>query len=141
MLREYDAANRLTAEVHREAASGIDNRTEFGYDAAGNLVEITDSQGRKTRIAYDLMNREIRRIERDGGVQRTIYDRNGQVVRLDPAQRIRRPDGRGARDSSSPTTPRGACSRCSARRGRCSRPTPTTRRAGCSSGWTAWAAA
>ena len=28
------------------------------------------------------MNREIRRIERDGGVQRTIYDRNGQVVRL-----------------------------------------------------------
>ena len=56
VLREYDAANRLTAEVHREAASGIDNRTEFGYDAAGNLVEITDSQGRKTRIAYDLMN-------------------------------------------------------------------------------------
>ena len=45
-------------------------------------MEITDSQGRKTRIAYDLMNREIRRIERDGGVQRTIYDRNGQVVRL-----------------------------------------------------------
>ena len=28
------------------------------------------------------MNREIRRIERDGGVQRTVYDRNGQVVRL-----------------------------------------------------------
>ena len=30
-------------------------------------MEVTDSQGRKTRIAYDLMNREIRRIERDGG--------------------------------------------------------------------------
>ncbi|OUP07850.1 hypothetical protein B5F35_13930, partial [Anaeromassilibacillus sp. An200] len=82
ILREYDAANRLTAEIHRETASGIDNRTEFGYDAAGNLTEITDNQGRKTRIAYDLLNREIRRTERDGGVQRTVYDRNGHVVRL-----------------------------------------------------------
>ena len=82
ILREYDAANRLIAETHREERSGIDNRTQFGYDAAGNLTEITDNQGRKTCIAYDLLNREIRRIERDGGVQRTIYDRNGQVVRL-----------------------------------------------------------
>ena len=82
ILREYDAANRLIAETHREERSGIDNRTQFGYDAAGNLTEITDNQGRKTRIAYDLLNREIRRIERDGGVQRTVYDRNGQVVRL-----------------------------------------------------------
>ena len=82
ILREYDAANRLIAETHREESSGIDNRTQFSYDAAGNLTEITDNQGRKTRIAYDLLNREIRRIERDGGVQRTVYDRNGQVVRL-----------------------------------------------------------
>lgn len=36
----------------------------------------------RQKCAYDLLNREIRRIERDGGVQRTIYDRNGQVVRL-----------------------------------------------------------
>ena len=36
----------------------------------------------RKEYAYDLMNREILRIERDGGVQRTIYDRNGQVVRL-----------------------------------------------------------
>ena len=82
ILREYDAANRLIAETHREERSGIDNRTQFGYDAAGNLTEITDNQGRKTRIAYDLLNREIRRIEQDGGVQRTVYDRNGQVVQL-----------------------------------------------------------
>ena len=32
ILWEYDAANRLTAESHREEASGIDNWTEFGYD-------------------------------------------------------------------------------------------------------------
>ena len=45
ILREYDAANRLIAETHREERSGIDNRTEFGYDAAGNLTEITDNYG------------------------------------------------------------------------------------------------
>lgn len=28
------------------------------------------------------MNREIRRIEKDGGVRRTVYDRNGKIVRL-----------------------------------------------------------
>ena len=82
ILREYDAADRLIAETHKEKASGIQNRTQFSYDAAGNLIEITDNQGRKTRIAYDLMNREIRRIEKDGGVQRTVYDRNGKIVRL-----------------------------------------------------------
>ena len=82
ILREYDAADRLIAETHKEKASGIQNRTQFSYDAAGNLIEIADNQGRKTRIAYDLMNREIRRIEKDGGVQRTVYDRNGKIVRL-----------------------------------------------------------
>ena len=82
ILREYDDADRLTLETHKEKASGIHNRTQFGYDAAGNLVEITDNQGRKTLLAYDLMNREIRRIEKDGGVQRTVYDRNGNIIRL-----------------------------------------------------------
>ena len=47
------------------AYDGIDNRTEFGYDAAGNLTKIMDNQETKTRIAYDLLNWEIRQIEKD----------------------------------------------------------------------------
>ena len=47
------------------AYDGIDNRTEFGYDAAGNLTKIMDNQRIKTRIAYDLLNWEIRQIEKD----------------------------------------------------------------------------
>ena len=40
-------------------------------------MEITDNQGRKTRVEYDLLNREIRRTEKDGGVTRSFYDGNG----------------------------------------------------------------
>ena len=69
--------NRLIAETHIDKASGIYNRTEFAYDKAGNLVEITDNQGRKTQVEYDLLNREIRRVEKDGGVTRSFYDSNG----------------------------------------------------------------
>jgi RHS repeat-associated protein len=82
ILREYDAADRLVAETHREKASGIHNRTRFSYDKAGNLVEITDNQGRRTAIEYDLLNREIRRIEKDGGITRSFYNGNGQLSKV-----------------------------------------------------------
>ena len=79
--REYDAADRLIMECHIDKNSGIDNTTHFAYDKAGNLVCITDNQGRKTEIEYDLMNREIRRTEKDGSVTRQFYDKNGQLIK------------------------------------------------------------
>lgn len=82
ILREYDAADRLVAETHREKTSGIHNRTLFSYDKAGNLVGITDNQGRRTVIEYDLLNREIRRIEKDGSVTRSFYDGNGRLAKV-----------------------------------------------------------
>ena len=81
ILREYDEADRLVAEEHRERRSGIKNRIRFGYDKAGNLVEIQDNQGRKTTLEYDRLNREIKRIERDGSVTRSFYNPNGYLVR------------------------------------------------------------
>ncbi|WP_207650876.1 RHS repeat-associated core domain-containing protein [Anaerocolumna jejuensis] len=82
ILREYDAADRLIKETHREKKSGIHNTTGFAYDKAGNLLCITDNQGRKTQIEYDLLNREIQRTERDGGITRQFYDTNGQLVKV-----------------------------------------------------------
>lgn len=61
---------------------GIHNTTVFSYDKAGNIICITDNQGRETRLEYDPMNREIRRIEKDGAVTRQIYDRNGQLSKV-----------------------------------------------------------
>ncbi|MEE1255056.1 MAG: DUF6531 domain-containing protein, partial [Lachnospiraceae bacterium] len=82
ILREYDAADRLIMERHIDKNSGIDNTTYFAYDKAGNLVCTTDNQGRKTEIEYDLMNREIRRTEKDGSVTRQFYDKNGQLIKV-----------------------------------------------------------
>ncbi len=82
ILREYDAADRLVSERHVDKACGIDNTTQFAYDKAGNLISITDNQGRSTQIEYDLMNREIRRTERDGSVTRQFYNIDGQLVKI-----------------------------------------------------------
>ena len=43
---------------------------------------ITDSLGRRTVIEYDLLNREIRRIEKDGSVTRSFYDGNGRLSKV-----------------------------------------------------------
>jgi len=82
ILREYDAADRLIKESHNEKKSGIHNTTSFVYDKAGNLICITDNQGRKTEIKYDLLNQEIQRTERDGGTTRRFYDNNGQLIKV-----------------------------------------------------------
>ena len=82
ILREYDAADRLISERHIDKDCGIDNTTRFAYDKAGNLVSITDNQGRSTQIAYDLMNQEIKRTERDGSVTRQFYDAEGQLIKV-----------------------------------------------------------
>lgn len=80
--REYDAADRLISETHFEKGTGIDNTTRFEYDRAGNLVTVTDNLGRKTCMGYDLMNRETRCTERDGGTTLRQYDSNGNMARV-----------------------------------------------------------
>ncbi|MCX4298476.1 MAG: hypothetical protein OSJ73_15820 [Lachnospiraceae bacterium] len=82
IIREYDVADRLILERHIDKNCGIDNTTQFAYDKAGNLVSITDNQGRSTRIDYDLMNQEIKRTERDGSVTRQFYDAEGQLIKV-----------------------------------------------------------
>ena len=45
-------------------------------------MQITDNQGRVTRIEYDLLNREMRRTEKDGGVTRSFYNGNGWLSKV-----------------------------------------------------------
>lgn len=80
--RQYDEADRLTVETHVEKTTGIHNTTRFVYDKGGNLTEVTDNLGNTVRIEYDLLDQEIRRTEKDGGIIRRLYDRNGRLSRL-----------------------------------------------------------
>lgn len=65
-----------------EKSTGIHNTTCFAYDKGGNLTEVTDNLGNTVRIEYDLLDQEIRRTEKDGGIIRRLYDRNGRLSRL-----------------------------------------------------------
>ncbi len=82
ILRAYDKADRLIMERHVDKAGGIDNTTRLSYDKMGNLVSITDNLGRKTQIEYDLMNHEIKRVERDGSVTRQFYNLDGYLSKV-----------------------------------------------------------
>ncbi|MCH5343811.1 MAG: hypothetical protein J1E64_07210, partial [Acetatifactor sp.] len=80
--REYDVADRLTAEIHLEKKTGLHNTTRFTYDKAGNLICITDNLGRETRMEYSLLRQETCRMEKDGGMTRTFYDLDQRRVKV-----------------------------------------------------------
>ena len=79
--RAYDKADRLIEEVHIDKENGIENKTIFTYDKAGNIVKVTDTNDAKEIYEYDLLNRETKKINKDGGVERSFYNKNGQLIR------------------------------------------------------------
>ncbi|SDL50114.1 RHS repeat-associated core domain-containing protein [Dendrosporobacter quercicolus] len=97
--RQYDAADRLIAETHKDNQNGIQNKTEITYDKAGNIIKIRDVKGVEEHYEYDLLNREIKHRGKNGGVTRTVYDKNGRVSRriLPNEYRNKGDDGTGYR--------------------------------------------
>lgn len=79
--REYDEADRLISETHKDKENGIENRTEISYDKAGNIVKIKDANGAEETYAYDLLNRETKRTGKNGGTEKSDYDKNGRLIR------------------------------------------------------------
>lgn len=79
--RQYDAADRLIAEIHKDKENGIENKTEIIYDKAGNIVKVKDANGVEETYEYDLLNRETHHIGKNGGITRTVYDKNGRITR------------------------------------------------------------
>jgi len=102
---EYDAANRVTNKVAGAGLScavvsstvydafghavisrvgGISNATfavtRRAFDAAGNLLSITDARGAVTGYAYDVMDRRTEERDAGGGVTQTQYDPLGNVL-------------------------------------------------------------
>ncbi|HML32131.1 DUF6531 domain-containing protein [Sporomusa sphaeroides] len=79
--RKYDDADRLIAEIHIDKGNGIENKIQFTYDKAGNIVKIKDSSGAEEIYEYDLMNRETQYTGKNGDITRTVYDRNGRIMK------------------------------------------------------------
>ncbi|WP_346687868.1 RHS repeat-associated core domain-containing protein [Megamonas hypermegale] len=79
--RAYDKADRLIEEVHIDKENGIENKTVFTYDKAGNIIKVTDTNGAQEIYEYDLLNRETKKINKDGGTERSFYNKNSQLVK------------------------------------------------------------
>ncbi|MEU2718317.1 RHS repeat-associated core domain-containing protein [Streptomyces sp. NPDC007205] len=55
----------------------------YGYDATGNLTEVTNSSGKPLRFTYDSEGRVTRWTDRNGTWFSYVYDNRGRVVRTE----------------------------------------------------------
>jgi len=83
--RQYDADGRLTEERVLDKKSGIDRRSQYAYDEAGNVrkrtVMGTDGECLETGFRYDFKNRLTHRTEPCGAATRYFYDRNDRLLK------------------------------------------------------------
>ena len=75
---DYDALGKLMQT--RVDPNGINETTNFAYDANGNVTASTDTLGRTTRYVYDQENRQILKVAADGSITETGYDKEGRVI-------------------------------------------------------------
>jgi YD repeat-containing protein len=80
----YDSLNRLTKVISAEggSASGGDadsKATEYRYDEAGNLKEVTDANIHPTKFEYDTKNRLSKMTDPLGKFEVYTYDGNGNL--------------------------------------------------------------
>jgi len=74
----YDTNGRKTlAEVDR---AGLDLKTQYFYDGAGNLTKVVDPNGAATLYIYDAANRATSVLSPAGTLTQTVYDADGHVT-------------------------------------------------------------
>ena len=80
---EIDALGRVIVRVERNGHDPDNDwyATRFRYDIRGNLLTVTDAQGRIAfRHVYDLCNRPLRTQNIDSGIHRTAVDAGGNTI-------------------------------------------------------------
>ena len=75
----YDLLGRRIQEVQDPA--GLKITTRYDYDAAGQVVRVSDSLGVRKRYVYDAAGRETYCIDALGGTERKEYDAEGRLLR------------------------------------------------------------
>ncbi len=67
---EYDILGRLTKQIVYSTEGGLNQTTEYGYDAVGNRIYVIDPAGKVIFSDYDNVNRKIR----DYFAKEPVYD-------------------------------------------------------------------
>ena len=74
----YDAANRRkTATVD---PNGLALKTQYAYDAAGNLTQVTDPAGKITYFGYDAAGRQRYVLDPQNLLTETVYDGANRIT-------------------------------------------------------------
>ena len=80
----YDADDRMIQRQVLDKKNGIDQRTEYHYDAAGNCVgesvKGADTNKLEALYQFDRKDRMTHKIMPGGAVPRYVYDRNDQLI-------------------------------------------------------------
>ena len=80
----YDADDRVIQRQVLDKKNGIDRRTVYRYDAAGNRigesVKGADTNALETFYQFDRKDRKTHQIMPGGAVTRYVYDRNDQLI-------------------------------------------------------------
>lgn len=83
ITREYDCRDRLITERLEDRENGIDLKTFFTYDKAGNVTAVRqegkEGQSREITYSHDLKDRLTRVEELDGPVVMASYDKNDRL--------------------------------------------------------------
>jgi YD repeat-containing protein len=71
----YDALNRRVATT-----DSLGHTTRTDYDAAGNVLGVTDANGNRTSYRYDELNRRVVVVDALGAISTSEYDVAGNLV-------------------------------------------------------------
>jgi RHS repeat-associated protein len=78
---EWDPVQYVKTAQIDGVVDDVGDRTEWEYDARGNLVRETDALGHETRWSYNDLNLAVEKTDAAGGVWKRQYDGRGKLVR------------------------------------------------------------
>ncbi len=70
----YDELNRRTKVIEAYQLGNLERTTSTEYDAANNVVKVTDPLDHSTSFSYDALNRKTVTLDARGATTTTIYD-------------------------------------------------------------------
>ncbi|MFI4927379.1 MAG: hypothetical protein ACHP7E_06810, partial [Burkholderiales bacterium] len=97
---DYDASAQITA-ISAPQVAGASAVRQFAYDAAGNVVSVTDGEGKVTSFQYDANGNQVLQRDAAGDTISRSFDARNQIL-AQTTYTVADPDGAG------PALPAGA---------------------------------